>query len=243
MLDVFNAAHAELEAARPLIQDALASAFAQDVTVRRFTGEEVQARALIGQEEDRTADAPTVDEPGISSRSLSVVLQPHAPVQEVGFTVTTAAGQILVPVAVPQNPQNLNLFWVVRMAALAGRTRVEQLVFHVPGEGTVEDPDTGNQVPAPGENLQVPVRLHATTDPRVADMVGADTAEVVLVGRWGTLDAPQARPAGVRWGNSSPLTLDGQPGTLTVKLAYPDSDLAQEQQFGARFVAVWSTRK
>lgn len=114
-------------------------------------------------------------------------------------------------------------------------------MFHVPGEGTIEDPDTGNQVAAPGEDLAVSARLSASADPRVRDMVGADTAEVVLLGRWGTLDDPRARPAGVRWGSSSPLMLDGQPGTLTVKLAYPDSDLAQEQQFGARFVAVWRT--
>lgn len=241
MLDLLNAAHAELEAARPLIQDMLASAFAQDVTVRRFTGEVVQARAIIGQQEDRSTDAPEMHEPGISSRSSTVLLQPHAPVREVGFTVTTATGQVLVPVAIPQNPQDLNLFWVVRMAALAERTRVEPLTFHVPGQGTVVDPATGNHLPAPGIPFPVQARLHATADPRVRDMAGADSADVVLVGRWGTLDAPQARPAGVRWGSRSPLTLDGQPGTLTVKLAYPDSDLAQEQQFGARFVAVWRT--
>ncbi|KQR33125.1 hypothetical protein [Deinococcus sp. Leaf326] len=238
MTDLFTAAYAEVQAAAPYIQQALASPFAQQVSLQRFGGAAAPFRALIGQVEDQSTDAPGVVEPGISSRSVTVVLPPDAPVADVGFIVTLADGQVLVPVAVALNPAGLDLLWVVRMAALVERTRVSLLTFTLAGQGMTQDRH-GNPIPVPGVPLPVSARLVATADPKLRDEVGADSAEVVLVGRWGTLTAPQARPPGVSWGSTSPLTLDGQPGVLSIALAYPDSDLAQEAQFGARFLARW----
>ena len=220
MLDLFNAARAEVEQVGPIVQDALASDFARVVTVRSFaSGQDVAVRALIGQEADERTEAPSVDDPGITSRSFTALFPYGAPVGQVGFMVTDATGRQLVPVAPPLNPFDLNFCWVVRLAPLADRTRVELLAFHASGTGLVQDPDTGNWLPAPGAALTVPARLHATADPRVRDMAGADAAEVVLIGRWGSLDAPQARPEGVQWGSESPLTLDGQPGLDAVQAA------------------------
>lgn len=241
MIDVnfFNAARAEVEQVGPIVQSVLASNFAQSVNVHTFSDQtDHMVQALIGQEEDRSTDGPKVDDPGITSRTFTGLFPFDAPVGKVGFLVTDATGRALIPVAPPLNPFDLNFCWVVRLAPLVDRTRTELLTFVI-SSGLVRQPGTGNQIPAPGQPLQVPVRLVASDDPRIRDMVGADTAEVALIGRWGTLEAPQTRPAGVHWGSSTPLVLDGQKGTLTIKLAYPDPDLWQEQQFGQRFVATW----
>lgn len=238
-VDFFNAARAEVEQVGPIVQSVLASDFARLVNVRTFADQADHAvRALIGQEEDRSSAGPKIDEPGITSRTFTGLFPFTAPVGQVGFLVTDAAARQLVPVAPPLNPFDLNFCWVVRLAPLAERTRVESLTFTIPGVGTVRDAK-GNPVPAPGVPLTIPARLSATDDPRVRDMVGADSASAVLIGRWGTLSHPLLRPGGVRWGSTSPLMLDGQAGTLTVKLAYPDLDLAQEAQFGSRFIATW----
>lgn len=168
-------------------------------------------------------------------------------VQEVatpGFTLVLApfqgqAGLDLTPTTPAVDVADQGVVLMLHASPLADRTRTELLRFTI-AQGLVQQPGTGNMVPGPGLPLEVPVRLVASDDPRIRDMVGADAAEVALVGRWGTLEAPQQKPPqGVRWGSTSPLVLDGQSGTLTIKLAYPDPDLAQEQQFGARFVAVW----
>ncbi|WP_295818013.1 hypothetical protein [uncultured Deinococcus sp.] len=235
----FDVALSQLQRARPYIENALDSGFAQTVEVRRFGAPSVSVRALLGQEEDNTTDAPMPGDPGISSRTVQALLQPSAPVATPGYTVTTTSGQVLVPVAVAQDPGQQGFAWVVRLAAIVDRTRVQSLTFPVPGVGLILQPGTNNRMPAPGTSLTVAARLAATTDPRVRDSVGADTADVVLVGRWGSLLDPGARPSGVRWGSRSPLSINGQPGTLTITLAYPDSDLATEQQFGERFLAVW----
>ena len=240
ILDLLNAASAQLDQVGPIIADVLASDLAQPVTFQRFGQPPEQLRSVIGQEEDRSTDAPEVHEPGISSRSFTALLPYHAAALTPGWTLTDASGRIHVPVAPILNPAGRNLFLVARVAPLVERTRVHDLVFGVPGQGMVRD-SRGNLVPAPGGTLAVQARLSATTDPKLRDTVGADNADLVLIGRWGSLTAPTSRPDGVRWGSQSPLVIDGQPGTLTVQLAYPDEDTATEAQFGQRFLALWRT--
>ncbi|UQN10371.1 hypothetical protein [Deinococcus sp. QL22] len=239
-MTLLDSAYESVLAARPYVDEALSSPFAQTVTVTRFTGQSVQVRALIGQEEDGTTVAPDPDEPGFTSRSTTLVLA-HTPLaQTPGFTVAAAGGRVFVPVAEPLNPGGLDWVTVVRGAPLIERTRVDQLSFQTAGPLVADA--RGNQRPGPGVPINVAVRLTATTDPRIRETVGADAAEVALIGRWGSLTAPTARPPGVVWGSSSPLTLDGQPGTLTVQLAFPDADLWREAQFGGRFLSLWRTR-
>lgn len=118
------------------------------------------------------------------------------------------------------------------------RSRHDLLAFGVPGP-LVTDPHTGNRLPGPGTTLTVPVRLEATADPQAREAVGADSATVVLFGRWGQAGEPLPWPGGVHWGSSSPLTLQGQPGTLTVRLAWPDADPVQSLIHGEPFLAIW----
>lgn len=240
ILDLLNAASAQLDQVGPIIADVLASDLAQPVTFQRFGQLPEQLRSVIGQEEDRSADAPEVHEPGISSRSFTALLPYHEAALTPGWTLTDASGRIHVPVAPVLNPAGRNLFLVARVAPLVERTRVHDLAFGVPGQGMVRD-SRGNLVPAPGGTLAVQARLSATTDPKLRDTVGADNADLVLIGRWGSLTEPTGRPDGVRWGSQSPLVIDGQAGTLTVQLAYPDEDTATEAQFGQRFLALWRT--
>lgn len=240
ILDLLNAASAQLDQVGPIIADVLASDLAQPVTFQRFGQPPEQLRSVIGQEEDRSTDAPEVHEPGISSRSFTALLPYHEAALTPGWTLTDAGGRIHVPVAPILNPAGRNLFLVARVAPLVERTRVHDLAFGVPGQGMVRD-SLGNLVPAPGGTLAVQARLSATTDPKLRDTVGADNADLVLIGRWGSLTAPTGRPDGVRWGSQSPLVIDGQVGTLTVQLAYPDEDTATEAQFGQRFLALWRT--
>lgn len=241
ILDLLNAASAQLDQVGPIIADVLASDLAQPVTFQRFGQPSEQLRSVIGQEEDRSTDAPDVHEPGISSRSFTALLPYHEAALTPGWTLTDATGRIHVPVAPVLKPAGRNLFLVARVAPLVERTRVHDLAFEVPGQGLVRERGTGNRKPAPPAPLPVQARLTGSTDPRLRETVGADNADMVLIGRWGSLTAPTAQPDGIRWGTSSPLTLNGQPGTLTVQLAYPDEDLATEAQFGQRFLATWRT--
>lgn len=225
---------AEIQAAGPDILWVIDEA-GQDVTIRRPGRADTLARAVLYQEDSQGEGR--VSDPEFKVIGWQGVFKPDAPLT-LPFTVVDTQGRMFTPDGPPQNPGGQGVVLIVHLLPLAGRTRVEQLVFTLPGPLT-RDPKTGNPVPTPGPKLPVPARLVASQDPRIRDMAGADAAEVVLIGRWGTLDAPQARPAGVRWGLSSPLVLDGQNGTLTLKLAYPDPDLAQETSYGGRFVAVW----
>lgn len=223
---------------RPGVQAVLASDHAQDVVVRRPGQPDVPVRALLLPWSDEGRSGAVAAAPEVRSSAWFGLVDHLAPVAELGFSIATELGQLFTPDAPPENFGGADVGWGLRLTPLAERTRVSPLTFTVPGQGWRPDRH-GNPVPAPGETLTVPARLTATRDPQVRDMVGADSAEVVLVGRWGSLDAPQGRPPGVAWGSTSPLSLDGQSGTLTVSLAYPDPDLWQEAQFGARFVAVW----
>lgn len=226
---------AEIQAAGPDILWVIEEA-GQDVTIRRPGLPDAPARAVLYQEDARRESR--VSAPEFRVIGWQGVFKPDAPLH-LPFTVVDAQGRELSPDGPPQDPGGQGVALLVHLLPLAERTRVSSLVFTLPGAGTVKDPKTGNLVPAPGTSLPVSARLVASDDPRVRDMAGADAAEVVLLGRWGTLEDPLGRPDGVRWGATSPLVLDGQAGVLTVKLAYPDADLYQERQFGARFVCVW----
>lgn len=221
---------------RPLIQQALDE---QGVSVKVIrAGGEVELVALFVPVTPDGKRVTRVGDPEYAQQTAKFFFRHDAEaVRMPGFNLLKG-GQIYIPTspAVDIADQGVALMLVAQ--PLVERTRVESLTFTIPGVGTVRDAK-GNLVPAPGVPLTVPARLSATDDPRVRDMVGADSASAVLIGRWGTLSHPLLRPNGVRWGSASPLTLDGQAGTLTVKLAYPDADLAQEAQFGGRFVATW----
>ncbi|WP_189065347.1 hypothetical protein [Deinococcus seoulensis] len=240
ILDLLNAASAQLDQVGPIVQDVLASNLARPATLTRFGAAPQEVRALIAEEEDRSTAAPDVHEPGVSSRTHTALLPFLDAARTVGWTLTDDRGRVFVPVALPLNPGGRDFCLVARVAPLVERTRVHDLAFSVPGTGMTRD-SLGNPRPAPGGALAVQARLNATTDPKLRDTVGADNADLVLIGRWGSLTAPTSRPDGVRWGSQSPLVIDGQTGTLTVQLAYPDEDTATEAQFGQRFLALWRT--
>lgn len=232
------------QVARPQFQ-AMLDQQGRPVLIRRAGQPDVPATALLVPVTGQTRQGERAASPEFGSLPWKVFFRHDVvDVREPGFTIVAPLAQGQPPVTLTPTGPTVDLAdqgvaLLVVCTPLEDRTRAEILTFQASGTGLVQDPDTGNWLPAPGAALTVPARLHATADPRVRDMAGADAAEVVLIGRWGSLDAPQARPEGVQWGSESPLTLDGQPGTLTVKLAYPDADLHQEVQFGARFVALW----
>ncbi|MVN88285.1 hypothetical protein GO986_16185 [Deinococcus sp. HMF7620] len=241
MLDLLNAAEAQLAQVGPVITQVLASDLARPLTLTRFGQAGVPVRALLGEEEDRSSIGPDIDAPEVASRTFTALLPPLEVARTLGWMLTDGTGRVFVPVAVPLDPGGRGFCLVARVAPLPERTRVHDLVFQVPSTGTVIQPGTGNQVPAPPTPFPIQARLSATTDPRIRDSVGADAAEVVLIGRWGSLTDPKSHPPSLRWGLKAPLSLQGQSGTLTLKLASPDEDLATEAQFGGRFLALWST--
>lgn len=234
---MIGAGTAELQEFASEIAEAIDD-YGQLVTIRRPGRPDAQAVAVLYQLDDKETQGK-VGEAAFKVLAWMGIFKPDAPVRERGFTVIDRQGRVFTPDGETQNAVEQDVVLFVHLLPLADRTRVSDLTFQVPGS-LIRDA-RGNRVPGPGQPLPVSARLTATTDPRVRETVGADKAEIVLVGRWGTLEHPQGRPAGVNWGAQSPLELDGQPGTLTLKLAWPDEDLATEQQFGARFLAVWRT--
>lgn len=224
---------------RPAVQALLATDHAQTVAVRRPGSPDVTLRGLLMPWPDEGRTGPPVDRPEVRTPAWFGLLPHDAPVAQIGFTVIGEDGRAFTPDS-PPDPAS-GVAWILRLVPLVERTRVHDLVFQVPGVGTVEDRATGNRRSAPPTPLPVTVRLATTTDPRLTDLAGADSADLTLIGRWGPLTAPTTRPSSLRWGMKAPLTLDGQPGTLTLKLAYPDEDLHREAQFGGRFLATWRT--
>lgn len=222
---------------RPAVQALLATDHAQAVTVRRPGSPDVTLRGLLMPWPDEGRTGPPVDRPEVRTPAWFGLLPHDAPVAQLGFTLIGEGGRAFTPDS-PPDPAS-GVAWILRLVPLDERTRVHELVFQVPGVGMSRPPGALNPVPSPATPLPVTVRLTTTTDPRLADLAGADSADLTLVGRWGPLTAPTNRPPSLRWGMQAPLVLDGQPGTLTLKLAYPDEDLHREAQFGARFVAVW----
>lgn len=231
----------ELRAALPEIISVIDEA-GQNVTVARPGQPDVVVRAVVYQMDDNSRAGDLAD-PEVKVIPWQGIFKPDAPLRELPFTVITASGLVLTPDGPAQDPADQGVALIAHLLPLEARTRVESLTFTIPGVGLVKNPVNGNDMPAPGTLLTLPARLTATADPRIRDTVGADSAEVVLIGRWGSLSAPRTRPLGVKWGSKTPLTLDGQPGTLTIKLAYPDADLATEEVYGARFLCTWTAGK
>lgn len=228
-------------AGRPQLQEAL-DRQGVDVLIRRPGQQDVPTRALLVPVTANAREGAKVDAPVVGTLPWKAFFRhDEVAVQTPGFSLVVLPGRrVLTPTTPAVDLADQGVALMVLATPLADRTRVSALTFLLPGEGLVKD-GRGNPVPAPGQPLDVPARLTATTDPRIRETVGADQAEIVLIGRWGTLEHPQGRPAGVGWGSRSPLELDGQPGTLTLKLAWPDEDLATETQFGSRFLAIWRT--
>lgn len=229
---------AEVQAHAADIADAIDGA-GQLVTIRRPGQVDQQVRALVFQEDGKRANS--VATPRVQLPNWSGYFKPDAaPLLALPFTVITAAGEHLIPDAPPQDVAEQGVLITVSLSPMADRARVSLLTFTTAGP-LVRDPATGNMRPSAGPPVQAKARLSASDDPRIRDMAGADAAELVLVGRWGTLEEPQVRPSAVKWGSTSPLVVDGQNGMLTIKVAYPDPDVLQEAQLGGRFVATWKS--
>lgn len=217
------------------------------VTISRTGHPDVLTTALLLPSTSQSRQGLSVTEPAVQALPWKVFFRHDVDaVREPGFTLTFPPtqgqpGVTLTPGTATVDVADQGVTLMVLCTPLVERTRVHDLVFQVPGQGVTRPYGALNPIPAPATALPVQARLAATTDPKIRDSVGADAAEVVLVGRWGPLTAPTGTPDGLRWGLSAPLTLGGQPGTLTLKLAWPDEDLHREAQFGARFLAVWRT--
>lgn len=209
----------------------------QDVTILRPGAAPAPVRAFLYQQDDRSTGQRDI-EARFKVRAWQGIFLPDAPVRERGFVVQDAKGRLFWPDGDVQDAGEQGVALLASLLPLPERTRTEFLTFQVEGQ-LIEDPVTGNWEPSPGQPLHVPVRLNPTADPKIREMVGADVAEVAFVGRWGDLLTPLDKPVGVFWGSTSLLTVDGQPGVLTIKLAYPDADTAQELVLGGRFVALW----
>lgn len=223
---------------RPLIAWVLAQ-YGCDVLLRRPGQPGVPLRAVLMPWSDEGKEGPDPADLQVRSSAWFCLLDHAAPAHDLGFTITEVrTGRVFVPDAYAEDIGNAQVGFALRVHPLVERTRLSTLTFTVPGSGTVTLPN-GNVRPAPGVPVTVEARLSVSTDPRIAQSVGADNAETVLIGRWGSLAAPTGKPPGVRWGATSPLVYDGQPGVFTLKLAWPDEDLATETQFGSRFVGVW----
>lgn len=220
----------------PMVLEMLTD-FGQQVTILRPGAAPLFVRAFLYQQDDRPAAQRNI-EADFKVRAWQGLFLPDAPIRERGFVVQDAQGRLFWPDGDVQDAGEQGVALIASLLPLPERTRTEFLTFQVEGQLT-EDPVTGNWEPGPGQPLHVPVRLSATVDPKVREMVGADVAEVAFVGRWGDLLTPLSKPPGVFWGSASPLTVDGQPGQLTLKLAYPDPDSAQELVLGSRFIALW----
>ncbi|WP_339096194.1 hypothetical protein WDJ50_02575 [Deinococcus sp. VB142] len=221
---------------RPLLQKALDQQ-GVSVTVIRVGGATLLVALFVPVSPDGR-QVVKVANPDYAQQPAKFFFRHDAdPVREPGFSLLKG-GRLYTPVTPTVDVADQGIALMLMAQPLNDRTRTERLTFTLPGKGMGRD-NNGNPVSLPGVSLTVTVRLVAVSDPRIRDMVGADAADMVLVGRWGTLEQPLLKPDGLKWGMTSPLVLDGQNGTLTLKLAYPDPDLAQESQFGARFLAIW----
>ena len=227
---------------RPQLDKALA-AFGQPVTVKRPGQLDVQVRAFLYQLEEKSPQGLRIQAPEFRSVAWQGIFSHDAPIREPGYSVVDAASRVFVPEADAEDPGGQGVALIVRLSPAAERTRLTTLVFAPSTQALVRDPETGDMRPGPGEPLSVTARLIHTNDPHVVQLVGADSASTAIIGRWGSLTDPTGTPAGVRYGSQCPLSVDGQPGTLTVMLAWPDEDLTTEQQFGARWVGLWRVNK
>ena len=157
----------------------------------------------------------------------------------------TWKGRVYIPVSDTRSLVPQAQLWQAHLIdrdSFAQHQRVTTLVFPTLG-ALVTDVATGNKRPALGTPLAIQARLATTVDPKVMEIVGADSASLTFIGRWGTMQDPRGIPAGISYGSQCPLVIEGQPGTLTVLLAWPDDDLRTEQLFGARWLGIWRVKK
>lgn len=232
----------ELQAlARPEVQDILDS-LGQDVTIRRPGQLDGSARAFLYQLEEKTPRGVSVQQPEFRVTAWQGIFNHDAPILTPGYTVMDASNRVFLPEGDAEDPGDQGVALIVRLNPLVERTRLQPLTFTLPGP-LIRDPKTGNMVSGPGQPLSVVARLTHSNDPHVVQLVGADSASTAIIGRWGTLEHPTLTPSGLSYGSQCPLTVDGQPGTLTIMLAWPDEDLKTEQQFGARWVGIWRVKK
>jgi hypothetical protein len=103
-------------------------------------------------------------------------------------------------------------------------------------------PTTGNPVLTGQQPLVVTVRLEKITEPTLALSVGADETSVALLGRFGSHAAPLQRPSGVHYRSKAALVLDGRPGSLELRQAFPAQSEGDEAVFGERFLALWRSQ-
>jgi hypothetical protein len=134
--------------------------------------------------------------------------------------------------------------WERAMTGWDGQARVcrEQrpfecdLTFTPESAGTTIDTTTGNPYPVAGTSFTVQARIAAVNDPKIRALLGADETEVILTARWGSLEVPTIKPAGLEWGMTSTLEIQGKTGTLTVRMPWPEAS----SPFGEAFLATWS---
>ena len=112
-----------------------------------------------------------------------------------------------------------------------------QLTFTPASTSEFTDAESGNTYPLPGTPINVWARMASTNDPAIRSQIGANDTEVALIARWGTLPLPTVRPPGVEWGTTSPLTIQGTAGTLTVRMPWPEAHSPD----GEAFLAVWNS--
>jgi hypothetical protein len=226
---------------RPEVQGILVE-LGQDVTIRRFGEADSTARAFLYQLEEKTPRGVPVQQPEFHVTAWQGIFSHDAPIRSPGYTVMDASNRVFVPEADAEDPGDQGVALIVRLNPLVERTRLQPLTFTLPGP-LIRQPETGNMIAGPGQPLSVVARLTHSNDPHVVQLVGADSASTAIIGRWGTLEHPTLTPSGLNYGSQCPLTVDGQVGTLTIMLAWPDEDLKTELQFGARWVGIWRVKK
>lgn len=220
---------------RPVIGEILED-FGQDFVISRSGFSPVTSRGLVYQLEDRATVSSQVDDAHVKVNAWQGIFSYDAPLIH-PYYITDAEGQIYIPDSITNDPGRQDVARFAHLAALVDRTRVDTLIFQT--GGLVQDPKTKNWKPGSGTPITIDVRLVSSSDPVIRETVGADVSQVALVGRWGSLLEPKSRPSKLVWGESSPLIISGQPGTIVLKQSYPDEDLFTEQQYGERFLAVW----
>lgn len=206
----------------------------EDVLVRRPGQPDAAARGLVYRLEE---SGGAVDDPTVPVPLWEALLPAAVPVEEWPFFVVHGA-RILVPIGPSEDLAGQGVAWRVRLLELEGHWRTHALSFPTPGP-VERDPKTGNRRPAPGPPVSAVARLLPTDDPRTIARVGADTTTAVLIGRWGELGAPARWPDGVKPGASSPLAVDGRPGTLTLAFSWPEPHGPSALVYGERFLATW----
>lgn len=222
---------------RPIIDEILTD-FGHDYTIIRPGNIQTTVRGLVYQLEDRSTISKIVEELDVKVNSYQGIFKYDA-VLDIPYWIMDESGEVFVPDGITEDPGGQDVARFCHLASVVDRTRVETLIF--PTGKLVRDPRTDNWIPGSQTSLTVEARLHPTMNPEIRETVGADALTLVLVGRWGSVLNPQTQPKDIVWGETCPLNINGQKGTLKILQTYPDQDLFVEKQFGERFIASWST--